>query len=416
MAENEVGVKSLQKGPKLLMLTQYFYPDMASTGLLLTELAEDLVGYGCDIMVYTAQPTYVLKTKARSSELYRGIAITRLFSTTFSKNTKPGRILNAFTFFISVLLKLVFTPKDIPLFIVSNPPFLALAGLVMNKLKGQKYVYLIHDVYPDLPVKLGYLKAGSVVVRLWTMFNKMIYENATKIIVIGECMREVVGDKLEGKSRGKIICLSNWADEEHIKPIQKEDNWFVKEHSLVDKTIVLYSGNMGLYHTLEPIIEVAEMLSDKDIVFLFIGDGGKRVKLEGMARERGLDNVMFLPYQPFQDLPYSIACSDITIVTLEKGIEGICVPCKLYTFMASGRPIIGLLSESSEIARVIKACDCGFQLDNNDTEGLAKTILHLHENKAEAEQMGMLARKYFEEHFTRKKISRQYFELIKNLD
>ncbi len=416
MAENEVGMKSSEKNPELLMLTQYFYPDMASTGLLLTELAEDLVGYGCDIMVYTAQPTYVLKTKARNSESYRGIAITRLFSTTYSKNTKAGKVLNAFSFFLSVLFRLLSTPREVPLLIVSNPPFLAFAGVVMKKLKGQRYIYLVHDVYPDVAVKLGFFREGGLVATLWDRVNRTIFTNADRIVVLGQCMKELVEGKLDNKCKEKVINIPNWADGEYIRPIQKEDNWFAKEHSLVDKTVVLHSGNMGLGHQLETVIEAAKMLKAEDIVFLFIGDGGKRTKLERMVSERGLGNVMFLPYQPYRDLPYSISCSDITVVALEKGIEGICVPCKLYAFMATGRPVIGLLGQQSETARVIDASGCGYRFDQDDVEGFANAVLYLHKNKTEAKSMGMRAREYFDRNFTRQRISRQYYELLKGLE
>ncbi len=236
------------------------------------------------------------------------------------------------------------------------------------------------------------------------------------IVVLGQCMKELVEGKLDNKCKEKVINIPNWADGEYIRPIQKEDNWFAKEHSLVDKTVVLHSGNMGLGHQLETVIEAAEMLKAEDIVFLFIGDGGKRTKLERMVSERGLGNVMFLPYQPYRDLPYSISCSDITVVALEKGIEGICVPCKLYAFMATGRPVIGLLGQQSETARVIDASGCGYRFDQDDVEGFANAVLYLHKNKTEAKSMGMRAREYFDRNFTRQRISRQYYELLKGLE
>ena len=141
----------------LVILSQYFYPEVASTGQLLTELAEDLVKYGCKIKVYTGKPSYYGNIKEyKKREIYHGIEIYRLFNTTLNKNSKLGKILNSLSYFISIVFKLLSSKDRYPLLIVSNPPFLPIAGF-SNDLSGRSLLKLCDEVLLKIPLsnKLG---------------------------------------------------------------------------------------------------------------------------------------------------------------------------------------------------------------------------------------------------------------------
>jgi len=206
------------KGKKeLIILSQYFYPEVASTGQLLTELAEDLTIYGYKIKVYTGKPSYYGNIKKyKKEETYQGINIYRLFNTNLNKNSKPGKILNSLTYFISIFFKLLFQKDKSPLLIVSNPPFLSIMGYFLRKIKNQKYVFLIHDIYPDIAIKLGYLKENSIIARTWGKINCQVLREAEKIIVLGEYMEDVLRKKYLNIDNYKIKIIHNWADERFI--------------------------------------------------------------------------------------------------------------------------------------------------------------------------------------------------------
>lgn len=413
MADQKSSV-TLQK--KISILSQHFYPDIASTGQLLTELAEDLLTYGMSVEVYTGYPAYnKTERPAPAREVYKGIKIKRLFATRLRKSIRTGRILNTLSFFIVVLFNSIFISKESILFFVTNPPYLCLIGLLMKYLRRQKYVILIYDIYPDVPVLLGYLRKNGIIHRVWDMMNKSIYTHADKIIVIGEYMKDTISKKYENSGKDNIQVIHNWADGNLIKPIRKEDNCFTKEHSFIDKTVVLYSGNIGMFQNLEIIIEAAEKLKEHNILFLFIGEGDKKKKLQKMAGKKKLENVRFLPYQKKDDLPYSLTSADISLVTLEKGMEGLGVPSKLYGIMASGRPVIALVSEQCEVADITREAQCGFVVDQEDLEGFIERIVYLHQNPDKAIELGRRAREYFETHFERRKITWEYFDCLSRI-
>jgi glycosyltransferase involved in cell wall biosynthesis len=402
----------------LVILSQYFYPEVASTGQLLTELAEDLVKYECKIIVYTGKPSYYGNIKEyKKREIYHGIEIFRLFNTTLNKNSRLGKILNSLSYFISIIFKLLSSKDRYPLLIVSNPPFLPIAGFLFKKIKNQKYVFLIHDIYPDIAVKLGYLKEDSFIVKIWNKINYMILKNAEEVIVLGEYMAEILEKKYLPIDNIKIKIIHNWADEKIILPLKKEVNWFVKRYNLENKLVILYSGNIGLFQDLKTIISAAVRLKKfKEVLFLFIGDGGGLSKLKEIVQENNLTNVKFLPYQPKEYLPYSLTASDISVVALEKGVEGLGVPCKTYGILASGRAVLGLVGDDCEVADIIKNAKCGFRVDQGDVESLVKKIKYIYENPEILKIMGENSRRYFEKHFTRSQMTKKYYEILENIE
>jgi len=401
------------------IVTQYFYPDFAATGQLLTELAVGLARMGCEVSVYTTQPSYGSRERAKRSEVYEGVRIVRVFSTQFDKNVKVGRIINSVTFFSAVLFALLIRRISGPLLIVSNPPFLPLVGYILNKLKGQLYTYLVNDIYPDIAVKLGYLKPTGLVRRIWDFVHRLIIAQASRVIALSESMESIVMKKvdLDGRMESeKFRVIHNWVDEEFIRPIPKYENWFATQHSLQDKFVVLYSGNIGLSHDLETVIAAAERLRERDIIFLFIGDGGKKRKLELLVAQNGLQNVRFLPYQPREALPYSLTCSDVSLVALEKGIEGLSMPSKLYSILASGRPVVALVEEGSEVARIIEDAECGKRVAQNDVGALVKIIDYYYKHREAVARDGQNGRRYFEKHFTLARACKVYYDLLKSLN
>lgn len=399
-----------------MILSQYFFPELISTGQLLTELAEDLTEKGCSVTVIAGQPTYYERSQVDMEILHAGIRILRTRNTQWDKNRTLGKIANSATFFIGTLNKMFALSPDAMILVVTNPPFLPLAAYLYTLLRKRKYICLIHDVYPDIAVRLGYLRTGGMLEKLWNWTNRAVWNRAKAIVVLGRDMEETIREKLPPSQWGKLVLIPNWSDGAAIVPILKEENPFFEEAGLDPSDFVVqYSGNMGLFHDMETIVQAAAILAEIPVQFLFIGGGGKKELTEAMVRSLGLKNVRFLPYQSKEKLRFSLSCSDVSLVSLEKGVEGLSVPCKYYGILASGRPVIALMDDRAEIARSIRETGCGYVIQQGESRKLAETIRFLLENSDKRSEMGRRSRETFEKEYSREIVSGKYLDMFQRI-
>jgi glycosyltransferase involved in cell wall biosynthesis len=156
----------------------------------------------------------------------------------------------------------------------------------------------------------------------------------------------------------------------------------------------MYSGNLGITHDIESIVYAAEKLKNNlAIKFVIIGGGAKKEKIKQMVMDLSLTNVLLLPYQDKEVLPFTLSCADIGVVTLDKGAENISVPSKIYYLLAAGSVILALSSKKSELGLLIDKYNCGKVIDDASVESITEFILHLHNNKSDLEKYKIESRK-----------------------
>src|SRR5262249_40382821 len=149
---------------------------------------------------------------------------------------------------------------------------------------------------------------------------RFLLRHADRVVAVGETMRDRLVDK--GADPAKILVIHNWADCSAIEPRPKR-NAFSERTGLAEAFVVMHSGNVGLSQDLEVLLGAAARLrAHRDIVVAIVGDGVRRAALEERARDLGLDNVRFLPYQPRSGLAESFAAADVFVVSLRQGLAG----------------------------------------------------------------------------------------------
>jgi colanic acid biosynthesis glycosyl transferase WcaI len=401
----------------LTLISQYFYPEMISTGHILTELLVELAAKDVKASVICAQPTYYSREKVPSKIDYKGLEIIRTRNTQYDKNTVKGKLFNSASFFLHALALSVKKNRASLLLTVTNPPFLGVIGPVLKIIKKSPFILIIHDLYPDIVVRKGYLDRRSPITIAWRLLNRWIFRKASFIVVLGRDMQALLRSQLPAKDIHKVIYIPNWADPSLIQPISHAENPFAVEIGLEDKFLVQYSGNMGLTHDVETIIEAArELRHDESIHFLMIGGGGKFAKIKEMVKLYCLKNVTFLPYQPREHLNYSLSAAHVSIVSLEDGVRGASVPSKLYGIMASGRAIVANVPVDSEVAMTLKEYNCGIVTPPKDVTALVNAIRRLMDHEQERKELGERAYKAFLENFTLQICADQYYTLIKQIN
>lgn len=409
-------------GASVTIVSQVFHPDTSANAGVLTELATGLAERGIDVNVLTTQPSYTEEDRESTEpkdEQYNGVSIRRLPATRFDRNRGIRyRMANEVSFFLAVLGYLLIrrVRGTEPLLLPTAPTFLPILGWILRPL-GYRSVPVVMDLYPDMAVQLGFLSEDGAIYRVWDWLNQRTYPNAARIVTIGETMETTLTEKHGDEC--DITVVHNWADGEFIEPQPKADNPFAQEHGFIDELTVLYSGNLGQHHDLESLVEAAAILEDEEFSvsphFVFIGGGGKKAKLEEIATNRDLETVTFLPYQPVEVLPDSLTSGDIAVVTMEQGVEGLCVSSKFYTALASGSAVLAISSEDAEIGSVVERTGCGIRVDPNSPVEIAEALRYWARNPEDVEEMGCRAREVFEEEFTKETAISAYEGIIRSV-
>lgn len=406
----------MEKSIKLL--SEYFYPGLTATGKLMAQLAGELSKKGFNVEVYTRRLDNGTKSKVKlpGKDIYNGVKINRLPCINLNKENLLFRKINWLSFLFNLLISLSFkSSKDI-LLIVSSPPILPFVGLFFNILRGQRFIPIIYDIYPDIAVVLEVAGENGFFVKLWKRLNNVLYRRASRIVVISKQMKQTMINNTAVESfESKIEVIYNWEDPDFIKPLKKEDNTFAKKNGYNEVLTVLYSGNFGLYNDLSTIIYAAEKVQKLPVKFVFIGDGAQKKKLKKIARDKDLKNVDFHPYQQFDKLPLTLTCADISVVSEDRRVNGLCSSSKLYSSLASGRAVLTLVNKDSDIADTIRRCNCGFIVSQVDVNKVVKHLKFFLENRNELKKMGKKARKYFEEHYTINHSIEKYAKMLKEL-
>jgi glycosyltransferase involved in cell wall biosynthesis len=403
-------------------LTQHFYPDSSSTGNLLTELAVKLAEHGYEIEVFTSQPIDNIKKKADKFEVYKGVKIHRLASLRLNRNFRIGKAFNLGYYFLRIFFKEFFSShkkNNYLYFIVSNPPFLPLVGSLLTYLKKIKFIHLLYDIEPEEAISVGYLSEKRLYIKLWKWTNKFIFRKAAHTVVLSEQMVETVKEKMRIAKAHKskfeeITIIDNWADGDYLKPVDYNENIFIKENNLCGKFIINYCGNHGAMQKFDSIMTVANILKSEDLAFVFVGDGLKKKKMMCEKESNNLDNVYFFPYQNKEKLPHVQAASHMSILHLEKEIEGYAFPSKLYSILASGTPVLALCQPNSRLANIIRDANCGYVCQHENPQGIVDAINDLKGNHNKIKLFGENSRKYFEEHYTLEKAFEKYEVVFKN--
>jgi colanic acid biosynthesis glycosyl transferase WcaI len=394
---------------KFFLISQVFYPDEVSTAGLFTNLCEKLAERGVGVSVWCAQPSYNTRKKQQKKCFYKGINIRYLASTRLKKDSHFGRLMNYFTFSVSLVFRFIFSKKNKQVFTSTNPPFLGFLVAFLCSIKKTEFIYIIQDVYPDGLIKLNKLQSNGFLTRIWRWSNKYTLNRAHKIVVIGRDMKNWLAD-YGANVLQKVTYIPIWQDGDLIKPLDITINSFVKQNNLSNQFIVQYSGNMGLWNDMVSFGKAINSIKEADIVFTFIGEGIRKKELMDILTENS--NTRFFPFQPKENLNITLTACHVALVSLNRGLEGIAVPSKIMGILAAGIPTIAMVPKQSEIAMIIEGTKCGIVIEPGDTRKLTENIYLLKNNVPLRVEMGKNARKAFLENFDIKIIAERYEQLI----
>ncbi len=408
----------------LLMYTNYFYPEVATTGQILTELAEGL-SETFDVTVVCEVPSYAMpledkyKTQKYYFEEYKGLKVVRVRVPEVNKQSKKSRIKYILSYFFNCIGATRKLGKFDLVFTVTQPPVLGgILGVIGKRITGGKLMYQIMDFNPEQTIAVKYA-GNKLVLSAMMWWDKRSCRKSDIVVTLGRDMQETLFKRFEGKNVPNNVVINNWIDETAIYPLPPDNENvmnFRKQYGLEGKFVIMTSGNIGLYYDFENILKIMEEhKSNKDVIFMFVGDGLVKPKLQAYAQEKQLDNVVFAPFQKKEDLIYSLNAADVHIVTNAKGIKGVSVPSKIYGILAVNKPIWGILEKGSEAWRIIEDSKCGVLVEAGDYDGMKNSLNDIIKDGKMFIDKYSIGREYLMQHLTKGKSINAYRDALLSL-
>jgi glycosyltransferase involved in cell wall biosynthesis len=322
------------------------------------------------------------------------------------------RIVSYLFYLIHAGWKLFLFPKKDIIIGVTNPPFLSILLMIVSVMTGCGYYFIMHDVYPEGLVAVGKLKETSLITKIWRKLNRYSYHKAVKLLVLGRDMKDLLIQNY-GLAPEKIEYIPNWSLTTSNTFTPFEQNDLARELKIQDKFVIQYSGNMGLWHDIDTFVRAAAQLkTNPDIQFLFIGNGIRKKKAHQLAQELELTNIIWMDFVPKEKLSTSLTCAHVALISLNTGLEGIAVPCKLYGILGSGRAILAQVPATSEVAYTITEEECGFVIPPGDVDELVSRIQQLEQNRDLTNTMGSRSFQAYKSKYTIEQIANQFRKML----
>ena len=369
---------------RVLLLNQFFWPDLAATSQLLTDLVRHVSAQGHDVTVICARHSYAGDDCTEEP----AVKIIRVPDLPFARS-RLARPLSYLSFLVTSCWVACRVEKPDIVITMTTPPLLGVVGLAVQVLRGSQHFIWEMDLYPDAAVDLNVLPAKSPLTRMIAFVADFVRRRASAVIVLGECMRARVIS--HGIPPERVEVAENWADGGLLHPAPKR--------SRSDLTII-YPGNLGLAHdTATLTAAMRELRSDPSVRFLFVGGGPRSEPLKQLCESEGISRAAFFPYCSRDRLNEFLAQSDIGLVTQTDSSLGSLVPSKAYSLIAAGLPILFIGPAESTVAAMIRRFRCGWELRCGDSAELIGLLHHLATNRALIEDAGARARQAFLMHY-----------------
>jgi colanic acid biosynthesis glycosyl transferase WcaI len=398
-----------------LLIGLNYAPEVVGIGPYTTELAEHFAAGGHEVSVLTGFPYYphwkIDQAFRRKPpvlvERMNGVRVVRspILLPGTGQSTLRRIVFDSSLAVTSLMASAGIGAVDVVI-CVSPPLQLGVTAWLIARSRGARLVLHLQDLVPDVALSVGMMHEGGAV-RLARRLERFVYSRADRITVISHGF----SDNLVGKGVpvAKLQLLPNWVDTGRFNSVSDPAIRAVLG-AANGETLVLHTGNMGAKQGLETVVDAAAKLAHEKVVVTLVGDGRCRQALEARATRLGLNNVRFVPLQA--DFPATLAAANVVVLAQRGRLVDSAAPSKLLSYMASGKPVVAAVNESSEAGRLIQLAGCGVVVVPEDPTALAAALLDLHHRPETQLALGVSGRRHVVQHYERGHILKQWRQLV----
>ena len=405
---------------RILILTQYFPPEVGAPQNRLFELAIRLKQNGADVTILTAMPNYPqmkihdeYKGKWYVREKYNGLDIIRTYIYVRQGSSIIIRLLNYFSFVKSSLIVGLFKLKKLDFVLCESPPlFLGISAYLIKVSKKAKLIFNVSDLWPQSAMDLD-LVTNKFVLRMATELEEFLYRKSELITGQTQGIVNNISRRFPNKN---VYWLKNGVDTTLFNSRQNGARW--RQEIGFDKNdlLLLYAGIIGHAQGLEVVLYAAnELRKYEDIKFILLGSGPEKEKLIGIKNKLGIDNVKFIDVQPKKLMPVIISAVDVAIIPLKRlALFKGAIPSKIFENLAMKKPILlGVEGEAKEL--FIDQGHCGLSFEPENSKDLVQKIQQLYTNRDLIKEYGENGLRYTTENFNIDAIALKFWNVLLKL-
>lgn len=403
----------------VLFLTDNFPPEGNAPATRTYEHAREWVRLGHKVTIITGAPNFPegvvfpgYKNKWYQKELVDGIEVRRVKTYITANEGFSKRILDFMSFMVAGFFAGLFVRK--PDVIVGTSPqfFTVVSAWLLSVVTFKPFVFELRDIWPASITAVGAM-GHSLPIRILEKIEIFLYHRANKIVSVTNSFKsDLIGRGIDGK---KIDVILNGVDLTRYKPAVRKDRVLAEKYDLADKFVVGYVGTHGLAHSLEKVVETAELLVNiKNLRILFAGGGAAKSIVEDLVMEKGLANVALVPKQLKEAMPALWSLCDISLISLkDTELFRTVIPSKIFESMGMGLPMI-ITSPEGEATNLIRKSKSGVIVAPESPEKLACVIYELYQSKDRLTELSVNSRKAAR-YYDRKLLAKSMIEKMEDL-
>jgi colanic acid biosynthesis glycosyl transferase WcaI len=405
---------------KILYVSQYFPPEMGAPAARADELARHWVRMGHDVTVLTGfpnHPTGVVPVEWRSrlhgllyKETVDGVRVVRTWLWPLPNRKAHERIRNYASFWVSASVSGL--GLQMPDVVIGTSPQLlvALSGWWLAWWKRVPFVFEVRDLWPESLAAVGAGREGSALHRALGAIAGFLYRRSDHIVVVTPAFKDHLIEHWEVPAQ-KISIVENGVETDLFRPCPPE-----KVPGTEDRFLICYIGTIGMAHGLETLIAAADQLQRTlpNAMFLLIGEGAEKERIEQLAAARELSNIRFLGQQPRERIPGYIAGVAVCLVMLKKTeLFKTVIPTKLLEYMSCEKPVI--VAVDGQARKIVEEAGAGVFVEPEDSSALADAVHVLAADPERRCRMGISGREYILSHLSRERTAASYLEVLQAL-
>lgn len=398
---------------KIVILSQYFPPEVGAPQNRLYELAQRLHARGHGITVFTAMPNYPAmkvhpeyRGKWFTSETMNNLKVYRSWIWVSSSKRILSRLLNYFSFVFSAAIWATLKMKRSDVLICESPPlFLGLTARWLAFVKRTPLLFNVSDLWPESAEKLG-LVTNKRILALTTRLEESTYKASR--LISGQT-QGIVHDIQRRMPNKNVFWLPNGVDGGFYDPQAFDRRWRSKQGFAEEDVLLLYAGIIGHAQGLDVILDAAAKLgSGAQTRWLLLGAGPEKERLMDRVVSESIPHVHFFDVVGKSEMPWIIASSDAAVVPLRKlDLFLGAIPSKIFENLAMEKPLLlGVDGESRSL--FIDQAQAGLFFEPENSDALAKAASQLAGNATQRQDMGRSGRRYIQANFSRDLIAARF--------